>query len=82
MLANPPPRLLTARDVAGLLRIHLVTVYSMAAEGRIPSVRIGRRRLFDPREISRLLETHAEPVREPLRPLGQAGSRRRARGGT
>lgn len=34
-------RLLTAREVATLLGIHLVTVYRWAAEGRIPSIKLG-----------------------------------------
>ncbi len=82
MHANTPSRLLTARETAELLRIHLVTLYSWVAEGRIPSVRLGRKRLFDPEAVRRWLETHSDPERDSVRPLGQVGTRRRARGGT
>ncbi len=82
MLANPPPRLLTARETSELLRVHLVTLYSWVREGRIPSLRLGRKRLFDPEAVRRWLETHRDPEREPVRPLGQVGTRRRPRGGT
>ena len=54
-------RLLTAAETAHLLRIHLVTLYSWVREGRIPSIKLGRKRLFDKRELQAWLEKKIEP---------------------
>ena len=55
--------LLTAAETAQLLRIHLVTLYSWVREGRIPSIKLGRKRLFSRREIQAWLEKRVEPRR-------------------
>ena len=55
--------LLTAAETAQLLRIHLVTLYSWVREGRIPSIKLGRKRLFDKRELQAWLEARVEPRR-------------------
>jgi len=68
-------RLLTAIEVAGLLRIHLVTVYAWCAEGRLPSIKLGRKRLFDRRELERWIANQTTPEREAGAHL--AGGRRR-----
>lgn len=48
-------QLLTPQDVAKLLRVHLQTVYRWAADGRLPSVKVGgkavRFRLADVRQV-------------------------------
>lgn len=49
-------RLLTAREVAALLGIHLVTLYRWTAEGRIPSIKLGNGSLrFLPEHIELFL---------------------------
>jgi len=63
-------RLLTAREAADLLRIHLVTLYSWVSEGKIPSIKLGRKRLFDPAELKRWLETQTVRERGPGPSLG------------
>jgi excisionase family DNA binding protein len=42
-------RLLTAREVQGLLQVDATTIYRMAADGRLPAVKVGRQWRF-PRE--------------------------------
>lgn len=59
-------RLLTASEAAELLRIHLVTLYSWVSEGRIPSVKLGRKRLFDSRELERWIEQHTVLEQQPM----------------
>ena len=43
-----PRQLLDVRQAATLLRVSVTTVYNKSREGELPSVRVGRRRLFDP----------------------------------
>lgn len=47
--------ILTPSEVAALLRIHVRTVYKLAAEGVIPGNRIGRSWRFNKRAIIGLL---------------------------
>jgi len=58
---DEPDVLLTANEASRFLRIHLVTLYSWASDGRIPSIKLGRRRLFSRREIDHWLERNAHP---------------------
>lgn len=58
---DPCPPLLTASEVARLLRIKTVTVHAAASDGRIPCVRLwrGKRRSlirFRAQDIQRLVE--------------------------
>ncbi len=55
-------RLLTVSETAQLLRIHPVTLYEWVSAGRIPSLKLGRKRLFDPRELQRWLAEQTEPA--------------------
>lgn len=48
--------LLTAQQVAEILRLAPKTVIVMAREARIPSVRFGRIVRFDPQDIRRWIE--------------------------
>jgi excisionase family DNA binding protein len=45
------PRLLTAREVAGVLNVSLSHVYEQTALGHIPCVRVGRLIRYDPEAI-------------------------------
>jgi len=50
------PCALTAKQVAALLNVSHITVFKMAAAGRIPHFRIGSCVRFDPQVIARWLE--------------------------
>ena len=53
----PPSPLLTAADVARVLKIDRHQVYDLVAKGRIPHVRISPNRLrFDPLKLSKWIE--------------------------
>jgi excisionase family DNA binding protein len=47
--------ILTARDVAAILKLNKITVYKYANEGKIPGVRIGNRWRFDRAQIEELM---------------------------
>ena len=44
--SDPVPRLMTAQEVADLLRVPRSTVYELARSRRIPFLKVGRRTLF------------------------------------
>jgi excisionase family DNA binding protein len=48
--------LLTAEETAGHLRCHLKTVQKMAREGRMPSIRRGKRHFFRLSDLNHWLE--------------------------
>lgn len=48
----PATRLLTAPEVAELLRIPRATVYELARSHRIPFLKVGRRTLFESGTLS------------------------------
>ncbi|MBZ0268898.1 helix-turn-helix domain-containing protein [bacterium] len=50
---------LTAAELAGRLRVRIGTVYSWAADGRLPSVRMGRLVRFSPTAIEKWLSGRA-----------------------
>ena len=54
-------RLLTVKEAADFLRVHPVTLYSWVSQGRIPSIKMGRKRLFDRRELEKWLGNKVEP---------------------
>jgi excisionase family DNA binding protein len=58
--------LLTAEETAIHLRCHLKTVQKMAREGRMPSIRRGKRHFFRLSELDdwlRSMQTHSQPTR-------------------
>lgn len=48
--------LLSVREAAGRLGLSVWTVYAWARTGRIPSVQLGKRRLFVASDLSNLIE--------------------------
>ena len=69
-MASPidEPPLLTAKEVADLLRVKPTTVYEAAGQGRIPCVRLwtGRRKAlvrFRRADIERLIRERSRPER-------------------
>lgn len=53
-------RLLTAKEAALYLRVHLATIYDWVAKGMIPSVKLGRKRMFDRIALDRWIDSQAE----------------------
>ena len=48
---SAPPRLMTAQEVAEMLRVPRSTVYELARNRRIPFLKVGRRTLFAQQSI-------------------------------
>jgi excisionase family DNA binding protein len=58
------PELLTAAEVARVLRLHPKTPYQWAREGRIPFVRLGPGAIrFLPQDVERLIADRLVPAR-------------------
>ena len=57
--------MMTARQVAELLGVHENWVYDQAANGALPSYKIGGTRRFDPDELRGWIAEHREAEREP-----------------
>jgi molybdopterin-binding protein len=53
--------LLSADEVARHLRLNVKRVQALAREGRLPGRRVGRRWLFDRRDLDRVLGTASPP---------------------
>jgi excisionase family DNA binding protein len=70
----PPQRdVLTADEVADILRVDRKTVYEFAGRGEIPCRRLGRRILFSRRALMAWLD-HARPRRVGREDLSDAGT--------
>lgn len=57
----PAESLWTWRDVAAFLRIGRNAVYEMAANGDLPSLRVGSRVRFEPAEVRAWLDRQRAP---------------------
>lgn len=64
--------LLTVDEVAPIVRLHKVTVYRKAREGEIPSVKIGRKRLFRRSAIDAYLDQCTVPAATQPQPTRAA----------
>ena len=67
--------MMTARQVAELLGVHENWVYDQAANGELPSYKIGGTRRFDPDELRGWIAAHREA--EPKRLKRRAKPKRR-----
>lgn len=56
-VASPVRRLLTAQEVADILRVPRSTVYELARGRRIPHLKVGRRTLFEPQALARWIDS-------------------------
>lgn len=56
--------LLTAKEVMQLLRISKATLIRWTKEGILPSIKIGRRILYDKNDILEVVEKHKRGVKE------------------
>jgi excisionase family DNA binding protein len=71
MLKDPTPELLTAHEVSAIFRVEVGTIYSAAAAGKLPAVRLwrGRRKSllrFRRRDIEELIR-RGSPSQESSR---------------
>ena len=57
-------RLLSVQEVADRLGVSFWTVYRMSRSGQLPSVRIGRRRLFASEDLEQLIRETRERTAE------------------
>jgi excisionase family DNA binding protein len=55
--------LLDVKGCAKLLNVSIFTIHKWLGQNRIPSVRLGRRVLFDPRDLEEWVETQKVGVR-------------------
>jgi predicted DNA-binding transcriptional regulator AlpA len=55
------PMLVDARSAAKLLSISERSLWSLSNRGDLPSVRIGRRRLYDRRDLTAFIDRHKTP---------------------
>jgi excisionase family DNA binding protein len=60
-------RMMSARQVAELLRVHENWVYDQAARGDLPSYKIGGTRRFDPEELRGWILEHRQNGRSERR---------------
>lgn len=58
------PTIMTVKEVARYLRMHQVTIYRMASEGRLPAYKVGNRWRFRKEEIDAWLKKQGN-TRQP-----------------
>ena len=56
-------RLISVEDAAKYLGVQKSTIYSWAWRRKIPSVKMGRRRLFDQEDLDRMIEVGKREAR-------------------
>jgi excisionase family DNA binding protein len=56
-------KLLDAKEAAGLLNVSEVALRKWVRQGRVPTTRLGRRTLFDPRALDRYIQAHTTAPR-------------------
>ena len=62
-MTGPVTRLMTANEVSDMLRVPRSTVYELTRTRRIPYLKVGRRTLFEPHELSRWIAEQNVPPR-------------------
>ena len=50
--------LLTPEQVAGVLQIHILTVYSYIRQGKLDAIRLGRSYRITPQDLTRFIESN------------------------
>ncbi len=63
-VASKPPKLVTVLGLAGHLKLPASWLKAQAQAGRIPSLRVGRRLLFNPDAVERVLLERARQDQE------------------
>ncbi len=59
-------RLLSVEASASYLGVRKSTIYSWAAQKKIPSVKIGRRLLFDRKDLDDIIEGNKRGIENPF----------------
>ena len=60
---NSSPQLLTAQELARVLKLNPQTLYRLARRGVIPAIRIGKKSLrFDPAQVRTVLQAQTTPL--------------------
>ncbi len=59
---NSTNRLLTPSEVADILQIHTLTVYSYIKQGRLDAVHLGRTYRILPDDLDQFIESHRKHV--------------------
>ncbi len=52
------------REISEYTSLPVSTLYEWSGQGKIPSIKIGRRRLFDLKEIDKLMESLKSPYNQ------------------
>lgn len=88
------PELMTTKEAAAFLRVHMITLSQWAKHGYVPGLKIGKNWRFDRHELTAWLNdparrvhlapavqepTPPQPPTKPVRNLGRVGGRTRAR---
>jgi len=50
--------LLTPQQVAGILQVHVLTIYSYIRQGKLDAIRLGRSYRIIPRDLTRFIESN------------------------
>ncbi len=50
--------LLTPEQVAGILQVHVLTIYSYIRQGKLDAVRLGRNYRIIPKDLTRFIESN------------------------
>jgi excisionase family DNA binding protein len=50
--------LLTPEQVAGILQVHILTIYSYIREGRLDAIRLGRSYRITPQDLEQFIEAN------------------------
>jgi excisionase family DNA binding protein len=58
MIMNANSSLLTPEQVAEILQIHILTVYSYIRKGKLSAIRLGRSYRIVPEDLERLIESN------------------------
>lgn len=59
--------LLTPEQVAGILQVHLLTVYGYIRQGKLDAIRLGRSYRIIPKELTRFIELNRFKSRQVKR---------------
>lgn len=75
-------RLLTAKEAGHILRLNVFTVYDMARDGRLPTVRLGRGIRFRPEDLEAWLAAGGSCSQQQSQKPGAPSTLKRAKRGT
>jgi excisionase family DNA binding protein len=50
--------LLTPEQVAGILQVHILTIYSYIREGKLDAIRLGRNYRITPQDLEQFIEAN------------------------